>query len=162
MRLVRRIALLVIVGLILAVPAKIHADSQDSQKWMTQTSEADERDSAIYVTYSDFGGMHFETTAYGRDLEGFSKWEEGQELPVSMAKVRFAAQQTFRKQFPQFQQFRIDSIKLTHLAIVDDWIFDVIFDGTDFATFKGASDEKNIHLFVLLNGRVIAPVESKK
>jgi len=50
------------------------------------------------------------------------------------------------------------SINLLHLTIVDDWIVNVEFNGTDFdAASPGSIVDKKINILVLLNGRVITP-----
>jgi len=117
----------------------------------------------VYQAQSNFGGKHYESLIYGHDLEGVPKWKVGKELPTSISDIIANAQNAFHKQFPQFSQFKIISINLVHLPAVDDWIVDVEFNGTDFATVNaGSFEDKKINVLVLLNGRVITPTEAAK
>jgi hypothetical protein len=159
---VKRMTLTILLGLLVAAPNKMLGDSGNPQKWYTVTNEADVKDSAVYTAYSYKGGNKYETTVYGRDLEGVSKWNEGSDLPIGMSKIRSIAEQSFRKNFPELKQFKLESINLLHVTIVDDWLFEVTFDGVDLVSASpGPVDEKNLHLLVLLNGKVFMPVPSQ-
>ena len=154
---------LILIGLVLMVLVGVKAQTNDAQKWYTTGPESDFKDSMVYQAQSDFGGKHYSSTIYGRDLEDVAKWKEGKDLPISISKIRVNAQNAFRKQFPQFSQFKIMSINLVHLTLVDDWVVDVEFNGTDFAAVSpGSFEDKKINVLVLLNGRVIPPTETAK
>jgi hypothetical protein len=140
----------------------IRAQTNKEPQWY-KGSVSDFRDTFVYQTQSDFGGKHYEALIYGHDLDGVPKWKVGKELPTSMSNIRANAQNAFRKQFLQFSRFKIISVNLVHLPAVDDWVFDVEFNGTDFATVnEGSFEDKKINVLVLLNGRVFTPTETAK
>jgi hypothetical protein len=157
-----RLFLTLLVVLALTALVGIHAQANDTPQWITG-KPGDFKDSMVYQALGDFGGRHYVSTIYGRDLDGVVKWKPGEELPTSMSKILTNAQNAFRKQFPQFSQFKIISVNLVHLPAVDDWVFDVEFNGTDFATVKeGSFEDKKLNVLVLLSGRVFTPTETAK
>jgi len=125
---------------------------------MTVTSERNVEDTVVYQALSDFGGKHYETAVYGRDLESVVKWEDGKELPISISSVKSTAQKAFQKEFPQFSKFKITSINLIHTTLIEDWIIQVEFTDTD----ADVSEDKRIEILVLLNGHAITPTETPK
>ena len=132
---------------------RVHA-----QTWHTESSETDEANSMLYKSQSSFGGKHYESLIYGRDLVGVAKWKKEDNCPISVLDARLSAQKAFEKQFPQFSQFKVISVNFIYLTLVNDWIVNVEFNGTDFsATAASSIEEKKINLLVLLNGRVISP-----
>ena len=156
-----RLSLILIASVLIAVIG-IRAQANNAPQWY-KGSVSDFRDTVVYQALSDFGGKHYEASVYGRDLDGVAKWKPGEELPMSMLNIIANAQSAFRKQFPQFSRFKIISVNLVHLPAVDDWVFDVEFNGTDFATLgEGAFEDKKINILVILNGRVFTPTETAK
>jgi hypothetical protein len=154
---------LVLIGLVLIVIVRLPAQTNAAPKWITLTSESDSKDSMLYQAESDFGGKHYESLIYGRDLEKVEKWKLGQELPTKMSTIVENAQNVFHKQYPQFSHFKLMSINLMRLALVDDWFYDVEFNGTDLtAGGPGSFEDKKIDILVLLDGRVITPTETAK
>jgi hypothetical protein len=154
---------IILIGLIPILLVLRQGKAEDAQIWHTKIPLSDAIDSVIYQTLSNLEGKHYETTLYGRDLTGVAKWEPGKELPVSMSSITANAHDAFCKNFPQFSRFKITSINLIHLGIVDAWIFDVEFNGTDYAAANAASIKENkLNILVLLNGRVIMPIEAAK
>jgi len=137
---------------------KVECQTSETTNWQTVTSESDVADTPVYTAKSDFGGRHYEATIYGRNLEGIRKWEEGKEPPLSVLNARTIAQNAFQKQFPQFSKFKEASINFIHLSLVDDWIIEVEFNGTDWAAaMPGAFEDRKIDVLILLDGRVITP-----
>ena len=121
-------------------------------------SEDDVKDTIVYEAMSDFDGKHFDTKIYGRDLKGVAKWKDGDELPVPISSIRARASEAFRKQFPQFKNFKLTSLNLLRLALLDDWFVQAQFNGDDPSKpTPNLADEKNINIFILLNGHIIAP-----
>jgi hypothetical protein len=153
-----RSALIAAVGSILITLVATNLVPSGSPKWYSEAPASEVADSPIYKVKNIFAGSRYETILYGRDLEGVMKWKDGQELPSGTNSAKLAAEGAFRKQFPEFGQFKIVSMNLVHLTIVDDWIFDVKFNIADFAKIKAGPNEGNeIDIFVLLNGHVISP-----
>ncbi len=147
---------LIAVSLISMAAFEMQGQTVDTEKWNVVGPASEVRNTMIYEAKSDFGGSHYESAVYGHDLDDVVKWKEGEEMPISILKIKSVAQSAFRKQFSQFSQFKVTSINLTHLTIVDDWIVQVEFDGTDWAATKPDSSKK-IDVLVLLNGHVITP-----
>jgi hypothetical protein len=150
--------LAILLGLILTVVVGIQGKAADAQTWLSEVPAKDVKDTVIYQALSDFGGQSYAATLYGRDLEGVKKWKEGKELPLSVSSIKTIAQKAFQQQFAQFSQFKITSINLLHLTLIDDWVVQVEFSDTNAA----ASEDKRVNFLVLLNGRVITPTETAK
>jgi hypothetical protein len=152
-----------LIASVLMMFVELRAQTNDAPKWITLTSESDSKDSILYQAESDFGGKHYESLIYGRDLEKVEKWKVGKELPISMSNIVANAQNAFHKQYPQFSQFKLMSVNLMHLTLVDDWFFNVEFNGIDLtAGASGSYEDKKINILVLLSGRVIAPTVTAK
>jgi hypothetical protein len=136
----------------------MHGGAADAQKWLNTASPSDLKDDVIYQAFSDFNGKNYETSIYGRDLEGVQKWKEGTELPLSILKARTTAEVAFQQQFPQLSKFKLTSINVMYLSIVDDWVIQVEFSDPKAST----ADDKTLSFLVLLNGRVITPADATK
>jgi hypothetical protein len=123
-----------------------------------QISDSEIQDSDVYSAKYNFNGQTYELNVLGRDLNGSKKWKTGDEFPINIGKIRVEAEAEFRKTFPQIHQFKIMSINLIHLTIVDDWIISVDFNTTDFSNATpGPVSSNSIDILVLLNGRIIVP-----
>ena len=68
---------LILIGSVLLLLVGGRAQTKDAPKWYTTGPESDFKDSMVYQAQSDFGGKHYSSTIYGRDLEDVVKWKEG-------------------------------------------------------------------------------------
>jgi hypothetical protein len=147
---------------VMSMPVFLRSQTNSSPQWYKAPS-TEFANTSVYETQSDFGGSHYEASVFGRDLDGVPKWKVGKELPTGMPTIIANAGRAFQKAFPQLKQFKMISVNLVHLPAVDDWVFDVEFNGTDFTQLgMGSYEDKKINVVVLLNGRVITPVETAK
>jgi hypothetical protein len=152
------IIMMFIVGMI----GVMRSQTNNSPQWYT-APPGDFRNTSVYQTQSDFFGKHYEASIYGRDLDGVPKWKVGKELPIGLVTLTVNAESAFKKTFPEFNKFKIVSINLVHLPAVDDWVFNMEFNGTDFAQLgNGSFEDKKINVLVLLNGHVFMPTETAK
>jgi hypothetical protein len=149
--------LLIIVIFLASTLVGVRSQTNSLPQWH-QGSPSDFTNTIVYTTEGDFSGKHYEASIYGRDLNDVPKWKVGKELPIGIPTIIADAVGAFKKAFPTFTQFKIVSVNLVHLPAVDDWIFDLEFNGTDFAQLgMGSYEAKKINALVLLNGRVITP-----
>jgi hypothetical protein len=139
--------------LFLVVP--IFHITADTNVWLTAVPVQDVRDTLIYQTNGYANKKQYTTSVYGRDLEKVIKWKEGSEFPLSLSAVKAHAQAAFSKAFPQLNDFKVASINLIRIQIIDDWIIQVEFRNSGLSD----SDEKSVNLIVLLDGNVLVPTE---
>lgn len=152
-----RVALLLILGSGSMLLFELGAESQVPQNWKVQIPENEPGDetSVIYRIQSDLGGKHYQVSIYGHDLESVVKWKDRENFPIGISDIKTKAQNAFNQQFPQFAQFKMTSINLVHLTIVDDWI--VVVEFKDLDPESESREIKKLNLVVLLDGRVIIP-----